>query len=289
MCGCEVASEECASTHGDTPTLIGPMGVEFAMKKVVVFAVSMLVALSASDAAAQLSAPWTDRGYLNLNVGFESVSGELADATTFSIYDETGTLSVAQPIDSGSFFDLSAGGRVWRNVSIGIGFHQGSTHSEAAVAGSVPHPVFFNRNRPIAFSVGDLSRMERAVHLQFGYMLPVTDRINVHLLVGPSFFKLRQDVVSEIVVAEGPNNDTVTATGTVAERVDSPTGFNIGADVAYTVYQSGPMKVGVGMFLRYSAASADVELIRFTGQAQGHVVDSDVGGLQVGFGGRFRF
>ncbi len=129
-------------------------------RQAVTFAVcALLLILSARDAAAQLGGrPWTDRGYVNLNVGFESVSGELNDVTTFRQYDEDATLSIAQAIDSGSFVDFSGGARVWRNVSVGLGFHSGSTHSEAAIQGTIPHPVFFNRNRSLAVAVGDLTR-----------------------------------------------------------------------------------------------------------------------------------
>jgi hypothetical protein len=66
------------------------------------------------------------------------------------------------------------------------------------------------------------------------------------------------------------------------EREDSPVGFNIGADVAYNLYTRDRIKVGAGLFLRYAGASADVVVLD-------DVVDSDVGGLQVGFGVRTRF
>jgi hypothetical protein len=261
------------------------------MKNAFLFAMCTLVALTSRDAAAQVGQSWTDRGYLNLNVGFDSVSDELADATTFSIYDESGTASISQPIDAGwgPMFDISGGARVWQNVSVGLGYHQVSSHSDATVEGSVPHPLFFNRNRPIALSVNDLSRTERAIHLQVGYMLILSDRVNVHFTLGPSFFKLRQETITDIAITEGAGNNSVNAVATVAERSDSPIGFNMGADVGYNVYESGSMKVGVGMFLRYAGATADVELVRFSGQPQGNIVDSGLGGLQVGFGGRLRF
>jgi hypothetical protein len=246
--------------------------------------VCVLLIASAHEAAAQIqfAEPWTDRGYLNINGGFESVSGQLNDAGTRQIYGEEATLSISQAVDSGSFFDFSAGARVWRNASVGIAFHQGGTHSEASLAGSIPHPQFFNRHRALTLSVPDLERTERAVHLQFGYMLPLTERISVHVTLGPSFFKLRQEVVGDITLNDTAPFNTVTGTPVIAEREDSPAGFNIGADVAYNAYTSGRFKVGAGMFVRYAGASADLQVLD-------NVVDSDVGGLQVGFGVRTRF
>jgi hypothetical protein len=252
-------------------------------KSVFTAVVCIALVAGARDAAAQIGEPWTDRGYFNLGGGFESVSGQLNDAGTRQIYGEQGNLSISQAVDSGSFFDFGAGARVWRNVSVGFAFHSGGTHSEASVSGSIPHPAFFNRPRALALSVPDLERNERAVHLQFGYMLPLTERISVHVSLGPSFFKLRQDVVGDVTLTENLSNlNVVNATPVIAEREDSPTGFNIGADVAFNAYTSGRFKVGGGMFVRYAGASANIQVLD-------NVVDSDVGGLQVGFGVRTRF
>jgi hypothetical protein len=264
------------------PFATGVKGVEITMKKALLFAVCLLVALSVRDAAAQTVREWTDRGYANVNIGFESGSGNLNDTATFRLYDEDGTLSVAQAVDSGAFFDFSVGARVWRNASAGIGFHTGTSHSEAAVQASVPDPVVFGRPRAVNTVVGDLKRNERAFHLQFGYMLPLSDRISVHVMAGPSFFTLNQDVVEALDVTETPSFG---GTPVVARRTDSPVGANIGADVTYQFYERNNVKVGAGMFLRWTGASADVEVVRDSG----HILDSDVGGLQIGFGGRVRF
>ncbi len=59
-------------------------------------------------------------------------------------------------------------------------------------------------------------------------------------------------------------------------------GFNIGVDGTYKLYETPTMKLGAGMFLRYAGASGKIQILN-------NVVDSDVGGLQIGFGGRLRF
>jgi hypothetical protein len=254
-------------------------------KCVIRIAVCLFVLASARNAAAQLTTPWTDRGYFNFNGGFESVSGELNDTATGPVYGETASLAVSQAVDSGSFYDFSGGARIWRNFSVGIGFHEGGTHSEAAITGSIPHPLFFNQPRPLSATAADLSRSERAVHVQFGYMIPINDKLFVHAMLGPSFFKLRQDVVSGVTVTESGNFSTVTGNPVVTERQDTPTGFNIGADISYILYQKNSFKVGGGMFLRYAGASATIQML----DASSARLDSDVGGLQVGFGVRTRF
>jgi hypothetical protein len=226
--------------------------------------------------------PWTDRGYFNFNIGFETTSGTLTDNVSFTLYEETGTKSVEQNVDSGSFIDFSAGSRVWRNVSVGLGFHRGTNTSEATGTASVPHPVFFNRNRLATVAANDLERTEYAVHLQFGYMIPVNDVFSIHVTGGPSFFRLEQDVIGDMTFTEGPGNTTVTAAPTIITRTDSVTGLNIGVDVMYLLYDSDPYRIGGGAFIRYAGASARIPVIA-------NEVDTDVGGLQIGFGARLRF
>jgi hypothetical protein len=248
---------------------------------VAVSAIALLVIASAAPASAQTSS-WVDRGYFNVNVGFETTSGTLTDATTFRLYDESGTRSIEQNVDSGSFLDFSAGSRVWRNVSVGIGFHRGANSSEATGSVSVPHPIIFNSNRLGTVAAGNLDRTEQAFHLQVGYMIPVNDDISVHVTVGPSFFRLKQDMLADVSFTEQSPFTSVNATGVVAERSDSVTGVNAGVDVTYLLSQSDAYKIGAGAFLRYAGASARITVIE-------NEVDTDVGGLQFGLGLRVRF
>ena len=88
-------------------------------RRALTIAVCALCLAGAREASAQAVQDWTDRGYFNFNVGFESTSGTLNDAVTFRLYDEDGTKGVDSAVDSGAFFDFSVGGRVWRNVSRG--------------------------------------------------------------------------------------------------------------------------------------------------------------------------
>jgi hypothetical protein len=251
-------------------------------KALTIFVVALIVA-SAREASAQPVQNWTDRGYFNLNLGFESTSGTLNDAVTFSVYGENGTKDVLSAIDSGGFFDFSVGGRVWRNVSVGIGFHREASTGQASVSASVPSPIFTNSNRSAAFTVDDLGRSERAIHLQFGYMLPINEKVTVHVFAGPSFFRLTQDVVADVTFTEQPPFTSITAAPVIAERAESSTGGHIGGDVSYIFYDTGALKVGGGGFLRYSGTTIGVPML---GTA---AIESKVGGLQIGFGARLRF
>lgn len=257
------------------------------------FVICMLL-FGATDAAAQVGQPWTERFYFNLNGGFESSSASgLEDARTFRIYDEDGSLTASQNVDSGALIDFSVGARVWRNVTAGIGFHSGSNSSDGVFSGNIPNPLFFNRPRSFAGGISDLDRTESAVHLQFGYMLRLTDKIDVHVTVGPSFFTLKQDVISGIDFTEGAfpfNNVTVAVSAN--EQSESAVGANGGIDVAYRLIETGRWKIGAGLFLRYAGATADLTLLEnVPGTALTPVrsIESDLGGLQFGLGARLRF
>lgn len=245
-------------------------------------AVALLLIASATPASAQVGPSWIDRGYFNFNIGFESTSGTLTDSTTFTLYDESGTRTIEQNVDSGSFFDFSVGSRVWNNVSVGIGYHRGANSSEASGTVSVPHPLIFNSSRAASVAAGDLDRTEQAFHIQLGYMVPVNEALSVHVTVGPSFFRLKQDVLADVTFTEVAPFNTVDVSGVTAERSDSAVGVNAGVDVAYILSESDAYKIGAGVFLRYAGASARITVIE-------NEVDTDVGGLQFGLGLRVRF
>ena len=250
---------------------------------VLTFLVTGLIAGASRDAAAQTRA-WDDRVYLNVGFGVESGTSALADSNTFLIYDETGTVSTSSTYTSGSLFDVGIGFRIWRNFSVGASYHQEQNTADISVTGSVPHPVFFNQPRSFSTTGGEADfRKEKAVHLQFGWMLPFGEKFDVLVFGGPSWFRLEQPVVSDITIADSTSPFLqVTVTPNIEIRKKSPMGFNVGADATYIVWQNDSVRLGAGAFVRYALAQTTVLLLK-TEQ------DTDVGGVQFGFGGRLRF
>ena len=250
---------------------------------VLTFLVTALIAGASRDAAAQTRA-WDDRVYLNVGFGVESGTSALADTRTFLIYDESGTLATASNWTSGSLFDVGFGIRIWKNASVGVAYHQEQNTADIAVTGSAPHPVFFNQPRSFSITAGgDQFRKEKATHLQLGWMLPFGDKLDVMVFGGPSWFRLEQPVVSEVKIADTVSPFLqVTVSPTVEIRKKSPVGFNVGADASYIVWSNDSVRVGAGFFVRYALAKTNVLLLA-TEQS------TDVGGVQIGFGGRLRF
>ena len=231
-----------------------------------------LCAAFALPAQAQTTT-WTDRGFVNVSGGLQGGSRTLATATTFDIYEEAATVATSQEIEGGGFFDVSAGYKVWSNMAVGVGFSRTSNTANAALTGTVPDPVFFDRPRPIIATVDGLKHTESAIHLMAVWMIPVTETIDVALSAGPTIFNVTQDVPGSFTVTEpGPTVGNINVTSPKETSV----GINLGIDVAYMITP----RFGVGGLARFTRGSVDLE---------GASDSLSVGGFQIGGGLRVRF
>ncbi|HEX4913648.1 MAG TPA: hypothetical protein VFV51_06815, partial [Vicinamibacterales bacterium] len=131
----------------------------------------------ARDAHAQ-TGTWADRGYVNIGFGVESGSSSLTDTQNITIYEEAGTLTTSTTWTSGSLIDAGFGVRVWRNMTVGVGYHMEDNDTDGSVSGSIPSPIFFNRPRQLSQEVV-LERKESAVHLVFGWVVPFSEKLDV--------------------------------------------------------------------------------------------------------------
>jgi hypothetical protein len=238
----------------------------------------------AADATAQ-GGTWADRGYVNIGFGVESGSSSITDTHTFTIYEESATITSDTTWTSGSLIDAGFGMRVWRNLTVGLGYHQEENDTDGLLTGSIPSPIFFNRPRQLNQDDFVLDRKEKAAHLVIGWVIPVSEKIDVMLFGGPSFFRLEQDApaLDADPVREGASPfTTVSADVDVVTRKKSLTGYNVGADVTYIAWSNDDVRVGVGGFVRFTQASGEI-LQLVTEQS------TKAGGVQFGFGGRLRF
>jgi len=235
----------------------------------------------AGEAAAQ---SLDGRIYAGLNFGVQTGSQSLATNSVYDLYGEQGTLTFATEAGGGAMFDLAAGYKVYRQFSVGIGYSRVSSDSDGTVAGTAPHPLFFNRPRSFSDVVSGLDRTEQAVHISFGYTRPVNDKIDVMVYGGPSKFRLAQDIVGSVTAAEsGPPFTQVVIQPVQQEQKESTWGGHIGADLTYKFTDL----IGAGGFLRWAGGSTDIEVLGASNLRQ--EVKTDVGGFQAGFGVRVRY
>lgn len=235
----------------------------------------------AREAAAQGAAQ--DRVYLNIGFGVESGSADANDSKQYTLYDEAATTSTTAKWTSGSFFGGGIDFRVFKNLTVGASYHQETNTSDTAITGTVPHPIFFDRSRALNSSATGLYRRENATHLSIGWIVPIGTKLDVLLSGGPSFFRLQQDVVSEVTIAErGGAFTEIVVQPTVVTQKRSVGGYNATADVTYIVWQNDSVRLGAGGFFRYTNAKTDVRLLVSD-------FDTTIGGVQFGFGARIRF
>ena len=232
------------------------------------------------DAHAQLAA-LEDRVSIHVNGAYQARSERLQHTLTFTAYEEQARfLGTAHDIDGGGLFDAGGSLRVWRRLAIGATYSQLSSRDVTGLAGSLPHPLLFDRLRDVGLQTVRLRHRERVTDIQVGWTVPLGDRFDLTLAGGPSVFNVTQGVVTGIDVTEiEPPFTSVDVNGVASrERMVNRVGVNIGADMAYMA----TARIGVGFFVRYAGASVDLPT------AEGRV-SLDVGGVRAGGGIRVRF
>jgi hypothetical protein len=239
----------------------------------------MLVFAGASPARAQMTA-WHDRGYASISVGVQPSSKSFTELSTPEIYGEAASITVPHTVGSGALFDLAGGARVWKNLAVGLGYSHFGDKESPTVAAQIPNPAFFSSPRNASTSAGELSHSENALHVQFLWMFPISSKVSVAAIVGPSFTKVKQDLVAGLTPVEGaPPFATVTiGSVSVASASAWAKGINVGVDGTYSVTP----KIGAGLFVRFVGGSAELG-------SDGNTITVDAAGLQIGAGLRYRF
>lgn len=228
-----------------------------------------LVLSSATPALAQMQ--WTDKGFVNLSGGIQVGSSDITSDSSFEIYGETATLSSAQDVKSGPFFDLHAGYRVWRNLAVGASYSFVSGKGDAALTGSIPDPIRFDAPRAASVTVSDLKHRETWIAGLLTWGLPVTDKIDILISGGPAYVTVEQELPTGATVSEpGPTLSAVS----VEESSESAIGFVASGDVRYMITS----RVGLGLLARFATASVDIGDVKV-----------DAGGFQIGGGVRIKF
>lgn len=240
--------------------------------------VATLIVGGASDAAAQMNT-WTERGFVNVNMGFQTKARTAIAVGSPTIYDEPAPYEARIGVGNEPIIDISGGWRLWRNLAVGVGFSRYSDSSDATLTASIPDPLFFDSPTQAATVVAGLDHVERATRLSVVWVMPITDKIDIALSAGPTFFSVSKDVVTDISVPLGTRR---LGDATTAEVSDSGVGAHIAFDAQYVLLEDvGPFRtVGAGLFFRYGQAKLDISQLSDK---------LEVGGLNYGIGARLRF
>jgi hypothetical protein len=240
-------------------------------------AILMFLVAGARPASAQIVGPWSENGFITVNGGLQPHSRTAETSGTTPVFGESATWESEVGVGSGGIFDINGGVRVWGNVAAAVGWSSFSDGNSTTVNASIPDPLFFDMPRAASVDVGGLKHTETALHVSAAYVMPLTDKLEATVFVGPSFFFLKKDLVDAINVS----GETLTG-ATTTQLDESAVGGHFTVDVRYRLLEDlGPARsVGVGIFLRYAGASIDVP----------QVSDSiKVGGFHYGAGVRIGF
>lgn len=238
------------------------------MKKTTIFLLFVTgLAMVSAPAAAQT----TKNAFLDVNVGLQAASETFIVESFPIVYEETAIVSASHKVGSAPIFDISGGYRVWRDLSIGLGFSYASDSADAVMTAAVPHELFTDRRVTVTKTAEALKHSERALHLQFLWTVPVTDKMDASFIVGPSAIWVSQELIGSISVPV----HTQDANPVVEKQTDGAAGVNVGVDLSYLL---APW-YGVGGFVRYVGGKVGLPA----------VADLKLGGFQAGGGLRLRF
>lgn len=215
-----------------------------------------------------------ERAIVSINASYLAASRTFDDTRTFDLYAEQGSFTTDYDVQARVGVDAGAFVRVWQGLAVGGAFTTYKDDGDLVIEGSIPHPLLFNQPRSVEGTAPG-TREETAFHLQVAYIVPVNRKLRVVVFGGPSFFTVKQSVVTGINYDEAYPFDEATFSGADVEiEEEDKTGFNVGADVGYFFTKS----VGVGGIIRFSQTKVTFSL-----------GELDAGGAMVGGGLRLRF
>jgi hypothetical protein len=200
-------------------------------------------------------------------------------STLFVSDPEPGTIDTAYDVPERAGFDAGVEFRVWRALTVGATVTRIRSDADAPITIRVPYPFQFEQHREASGTAPGLERDELALHAHVGVLLPVTRRLHVLAATGPTFMRVRQDVVSNASITyEYPYDEAVFRSAGLTKEDDSAVGFNAGVDVSFMFTRT----VGAGAVLRYSRTTIDSD-------AAVGGLSYKAGGLHVGGGIRVGF
>jgi hypothetical protein len=209
--------------------------------------------------------------FVNVNVGAQTQSSTATSDFSFPLYRETATVSTSATSDGGPLVGLSVGYRFVPSFGVAVDYSRVSSSGSAQGTASIPNPLFFNRPAAVTINSVDAERTDRSTSVLLVGFLPITDKMEVSVFLGPSFIRASQDLISGATVPP----ETQTVVTTMQRQSATAKGVNVGADLAYMFLK----QVGAGFFLRYNGGKFD--LASATGVK--------AGGFQVGVGARLLF
>jgi hypothetical protein len=244
-----------------------------------------LILLDASSAFSQT----TDRAWIDVNVvSVTSAQDEQTFTYDSTLFAEPFRMTASYPKMPRATGALLGGGvGLTKGLGVAVQFVNAKYEYTAGLSITVPHPLFFNRSATDATVTNEtLERKENAIDISAVYQVPTPDAWRVRVFGGPTYFKLKQELVEDIEYTQifgiiTPTN-VVDITRFTQEEIDeSVWGFHVGGDVSYFFSRH----VGVGGTARFNRGTVSLEEEPFSLEPG----ELKVGGAIIGGGLRLRF
>jgi hypothetical protein len=229
-----------------------------------------------------------DKVWVDVNLGAaQSAIGKESYGFGLIRYSEPAAMASAyDKPTAGAEFDFGAGYMFTPLVGVGVSFTGDAYKGKAGLAATIPHPYYFNASATDATVTKDeLTRTEGGVNIQIAVAPVRTERATVRLFGGPTYFRLKRQMVDTIYYEQQygmfTRFNTISIDGWDGQEVEgNGWGFHGGADLGFFFSNH----VGVGTTVRISHGSVSV-----AEPLSGDQVSMTTGGVHFGGGLRLRF
>lgn len=214
------------------------------------------------------------------NAGAQAFPGSFGQRFTLTRNVESAPVTTDVSVATNGVFDAGVRVRVHRELSIGVVGFVASSRASGTIDAQVPHPFYFDQRRDVSGEVNGLTRKETGAHLELAVPLRRSDRGEVTLFGGPSYFNVEQELVTDLTYTESYPYDTAALDDTTSTAVKKGApGFNLGLELARRVNRNA----WVALMGRYSRGTVTLRA------AEGNEVELHAGGVQLGVGLRLGF
>ena len=246
--------------------------------------------------AADAPRPWEmpeparsfERAFVDVNLGAAWARQQTFTwQVTSPLFAETRTFQMSYENPAGASFDFGGGVMFTPEVGVGLSFAGTAHQSPVELFASVPHPFAFNAHATDTEQTErEFQRIEGSAHLQLIGAAWIGDAVRVRAAGGPTWFRVQQDLVSDIRYAQAfgvftrANAIEITEYEFDEKVEGTGWGFHVGGDVSFFFSRV----VGLGAFARYSQGTVDID-----DPLTGGPIELETGGLQAGGGLRLKF
>lgn len=230
-----------------------------------------LLLLSAAPASAQVT--------VSANGVYDLATPSWSHDRTFTEFLEDARYDVRYETEAAPGFDVGIQVSLFGGIGPTLAFSRASRDATGSVNATIPHPLYFDRDRSASAEFDGFGYSEQTVHAGVGWQ-GESGSLGFAVFGGVSLFKVRADAVEAVEYDHSfPFDEIALRAPRPVEQSDEPTGFHVGGRLDWRLSRT----LGVGAQLRYSAATASFAL------PGGDSFEIDAGGLQVAAGLRFYF